>query len=202
MKITHCGYFLFLFFIFGLFLLSPGCKDESTNPITNKTPVYFPLSLGNTWTYAPADTFYGLPFEWEVTERQGDTATLVRPVRPGHSGTIRLLENENNIDIILNNQNLPNYRFKESEMWVHRDNWECDDSASYIVIKETDTIITPAGKFTDCLRIERRSSIPCLDAGTIVEWWAPNVGLVRWDEMNFYVGGPLIIYLVDYNVNK
>lgn len=202
MKITTGSYYLFLFLIFGLFLSTPGCKDDSTNPITKKTPVYFPLTLGNTWTYAPADTFYGLPFEWEITEKQGDSATLVRPMGAGHSGTIRLIENGNNIDIVLDNQNFPYYRLEESATWVHRDNWECDDSAGCIAVRETDTIFTPAGKFTNCLRIERRTPIPCLDAGTIVEWWAPNVGLVRWDEMNYYVGGPLTIYLVGYNLKK
>jgi len=40
----------------------------------------------------------------------------------------------------------------------------------------------------------------CADAGTMVEWWAPGVGLVRWDELNYYAGGPITIYLKSYKI--
>ena len=34
----------------------------------------------------------------------------------------------------------------------------------------------------------------------MVEWWAPNVGLVRWEELNFYAGGPIRFELISYAV--
>lgn len=40
----------------------------------------------------------------------------------------------------------------------------------------------------------------CDDGPTMVEWWAPGVGLVRWEELNFYAGGPLTFNLVDFDV--
>ncbi len=41
----------------------------------------------------------------------------------------------------------------------------------------------------------------CTDAGTTMEWWALGVGLVRWDELNFYAGTPIRFLLVDYAEN-
>jgi len=112
-----------------------------------------------------------------------------------------MLDRHNEIDVLFGNQGaVPFYRFTVGAMWVHRDTWECDDSSGLVAVAEPNPIITPAGTFTRCVRIERRTAIPCADAGTVVEWWAPDVGLVRWDELNFYVSGPLTIYLKSYSV--
>ena len=184
------------------FLLFVANCNESINPPIEQSPDYFPLELGNSWTYVPADTFYGLPFDWEITNRDDDTVTVTRQNQFGsHGGTIRILDRGEEIDLILNNQLVvPYYRFSVGSTWLHHDTWECDDTSTYIAFAEKDQITTPAGTFSNCIRIERRGTIPCVDAGTLVEWWAPNVGLVRWDEENFYVGGPLTIYLKSYKL--
>ncbi len=193
----------FFLIVFLFSLLQTGCDETNTNSTTEQTPLYFPLDLGNSWTYAPADTFFGQPFTWEVTYRNGDTATLNRQYPFGsHGGTLTLIDRRNEIDIILDsNASALFYRFKIGEIWDHRDPWECDDSSRWVFTYELNPIITPAGKFYNCIRLERKSAIPCADAGTIVEWWAPGVGLVRWDELNYYVGGPLTIYLKSHSVN-
>lgn len=95
---------------------------------------------------------------------------------------------------------LPFYRFSVGASWIHRDPWECDDGAEFTTVEEPDPIVTPAGTFHDCIRIERRTAANCTDAGTTFEWWAPGVGLVRWEELNFYAGGPVTFNLVDYSV--
>lgn len=184
-------------------LTHTSCNEKTTNPPTEQQLAYFPLTVGNTWTYIPEDTLLGLPFKWEVINRKGDTVTLTRTYLLGsHGGIISIIDRHNEIDILLHDHGVvPFYRFTIGTMWVHRDTWECDDSSSWVAVRELNPIVTPAGNFSGCIRIERRTGSPCPDAGTVYEWWAPGVGLVRWDELNYYVGGPLTIYLKSYSVN-
>lgn len=196
-------YFLIMFILYGISAYQIGCNEKNTNSPNDQPLSYFPLALGNTWTYVPEDTLLGLPFQWKLTNREGDTVTLTRQYLLGsHAGTIKLIDRHNEIDILLSSQGaVPFYRFTFNTMWIHRDTWECDDSSSWIAVSELNPIVTPAGTFTGCLRIERRTATPCPDAGTMFEWFAPGVGLVRWDELNYYIGGPLTIYLKNYSVH-
>ncbi len=173
-----------------------GCTD-TTEPGAGLR--YFPLEVGNRWTYAPEDPAFGDPFEWVVTERHGDTVALARPAGPSHPGPVTLLDREDGIDLLVAGESFaPFYRFDAGAAWTHRDPWECDDAAVFTAVEETEPIVTPAGTFEHTLRIERRTTAICDDAGTVMEWWAPNVGLVRWDELNFWAGGPLSYYLTSY----
>lgn len=38
-------------------------------------------------------------------------------------------------------------------------------------------------------------------AGTTIEWWAPGVGLVAWEELAYYGDGPARCELTGYIVN-
>jgi len=175
-----------------------GC-DDGTGP--GDDPVYLPLTIGNAWTYAPEDARFGEPFTWRVTDRSADTVTVDRPPAGSHPGPVRLLDRRRAVDLLTDGDAVPFYRFDGGASWVHRDPWECDDGATYVAVPEPDPVTTPAGTFRDCLRIERRTSATCTDAGTMYEWWAPGVGLVRWEELNFYAGGPLAFRLVAYDVD-
>lgn len=176
-----------------------GCKT-GTEP--GSLP-YFPLAAGNTWTYAPDNAMYGQPFQWRVTARHGDTVSLARPAGLSHPGPVTLLDGTGAIDVLLNGEGFVSfYRFAVDATWVHRDPWECDDGATLTVFEEPDPIVTPAGTFNDCIRIERRTTASCTDAGTTMEWWAPGVGLVRWDELNFYAGVPVSYRLISYDLQN
>lgn len=177
------------------------CDSDATAPSAPLDP--FPLAVGNTWTYAPEDPWYGGPMVWRVTDRRGDTVTLARPVDDGsHRGTVVLLDRGDSLDLWLTAEGFaPFRRFTPGASWTGRDHWSCDDGAALTVVEETEPITTPAGVFPHCLRVERRTTTPCDDAGTMMEWWAPGVGLVRWDELNFYAGGPLTYHLVSYAVD-
>jgi hypothetical protein len=191
----------FILIVFLFSLLQTGCNETNTNSTTEQTPLYFPLDLGNSWTYMPEDSIYGVPIRWAVTEKYGDTNILMRPCCLTHTVTVKLRVNNNNIDIISkDSHSFPFYRFTEGMSWIHRNPWECDDSLTFVAVKEKDTIDTPAGSFTNCLRLERRTPTPCPDAETMFEWWAPGVGLVKWDELNYYAGGPISYYLKSYSV--
>jgi len=174
--------------------------DAVTNPEDEVR--FFPLTVGNSWTYAPPDPVFGEPFRWEVTARRGDTVTLARESGPSHPGPVRLLDRVEGIDLLRNDVDAASlYRFTPGSSWVRHEPWECDDLSGWGAVEEPNPITTPAGTFPNTLRIERRTTANCTDAGTMVEWWAPGVGLVRWEELNFYAGGPLAFELVSYSVN-
>jgi hypothetical protein len=185
--------------VIGLGVLA-ACGEGPTD--TNAGVRYFPLTVGSTWTYAPEQAVFGEPFQWRVTERHGDTVTVVRPTGASHSGSVTLLDRRIELDVLLDGEGaVPFYRFATGSSWLHRDMWECDDGSRWVVAKEENPITTPAGTFVGTLRIERLSTATCADAGTMIEWWARDVGLVRWEELNFYAGGPLTYNLVSYSVN-
>jgi hypothetical protein len=175
------------------------CSDPGTGP--EAAPVLFPLEVGNSWTYAPESPQFGDPFQWEVTGRNGERVTLSRPPGGSHPGPVTLRDGQEAIDLVLEGEEaLPYLRFVQGSSWIHRDPWECDDGSLWVAAKEETPIHTPAGTFTNTIRLERRTAATCTDAGTTFEWWAPEVGLVRWEELNFYAGGPLVFDLVSYSV--
>ncbi len=180
-------------------VLSLGCRGTATGPAGDLR--FFPLAVGNSWVYAPEDSFFGQPIEWRVADRQGDTVRLVRPAGGSHPGTITMLDHGSQVDLLVGDEGFqPFYAFEPGASWVRRDPWECDDGAVVMALEEPNTVVTPAGAFSGCLRIERRTTVSCTDAGTTMEWWAPGVGLVKWEELNFYAGGPLTFRLVSYTV--
>lgn len=177
-----------------------GCESGPTEPGENVA--YFPLAEGNRWTYAPEDPVFGDPFDWRVTERRGDTVALERPEGASHSGTVTLLDGLDEVSMLgEDGEPVPFYRFSTGASWVHHDPWECDDGATLLAVQEPEPVVTPAGTFEGCIRVERRTTASCTDAGTTVEWWAPGVGLVQWQELNFWAGGPLTYHLVDYSLD-
>ena len=179
--------------------LSTGCGETSTAPRSDLQ--FFPLAVGNTWEYAPDDPTFGESFEWIVTDRRGDTVELLRPRGGSHPGAVTLMDHVSRVDLLLDGErSAPFYRFTPGASWVHRDPWECDDDATVLAVEEPNTVVTPAGAFAHCLRVERRTPASCTDAGTMEEWWAPGVGLVQWEELNFYAGGPVTFRLVGYTV--
>jgi hypothetical protein len=196
------NFFIAVFAICGIFLFQNGCNENSTTPETEPSLSYFPLELGNAWVYTPEDTIFGLPFQWNVTYRNKDTVIVDRQFTFGsHGGILKLIDHRRAIDIVINNHQASSfYLFILDSVWNRRDLWECDDSSQWSFVKETNPIVTPAGTFSNCIRLERKSNLICADAGTMVEWWAPGVGLVRWDELNYYAGGPITIYLKRYKI--
>jgi hypothetical protein len=169
----------------------PACDPEPTS--------YFPITQGSYWVYDIVfDTGY---MYWTVTNHTADTAVVERPGDEwvSHGGTIRVSKQGAAINIDLPGVGwVPFYRFDAGGSWLHRDPFVCDDSALYVVVSEPDPVVTPAGSFFNCLRMDRLNMPPCADAGTRREWWAPNVGLVQWEEESFT--GPRIYQLTAYAI--
>lgn len=153
---------------------------------------YFPLEMGNQWVYSSI----GDDLIWTVTQRQGN---IVKLSLGNYNDTVTLRDFGNEVEIELADASWGLfYQFLPESIWVHRDYWDCNDSTIVKVFTEIDPIVTPAGVFENCLRIERIGLEPCIDAGTYVEWWALNVGLVK-SQINT-IAGPAFIELQEYTV--
>ncbi len=152
-------------------------------------PNYFPLAPGTRWTYGnerfPQSvrtvTVESLENGVYTVDYFGNLASLV-PVTDG-------------ADILLPAEGQQIfYRFAE-DTWLHRDLFDCDDNRIMNVAARDDSVNTPLQTFDQCLRIEYGFS-RCADAGTEVEWWAPEVGRVRWSETT--IAGPITFVLVSF----
>jgi hypothetical protein len=148
-------------------------------------PLYYPLAVGNRWGYVVEHHLFTGTREVAV-EAQEDDLYVVRSRSTGGPGqvvgTLRLRADGNQIDIQLPPQGLvPYYRFEE-DSWVHNDPFECDQTTVTVAARDQ-VVDTPAGRFTDCLRLDFAGR--CADAGLIAQWWAPGVGLVKAEEGNF-----------------
>ncbi len=150
--------------------------------LVRAAPRYFPLEVGNRWTYVVEHEFFTGMRDVTVHAEE-DGLFVVRTRADGADMVVRLRANGNEIDIELEGEGLvPNYRFEE-DSWLHRDRSKCDDNATVTVVARDEVVATPAGVFTDCLKLVFLGS--CDDAGTLAQWWAPEVGLVKSEEDNF-----------------
>jgi hypothetical protein len=160
---------------------------------------YFPITLGTYWVYEYE--LFTDSLRWEVVERNGDTATIDRPgasVAP-RGGPITVRRSGDGVDLDLPGEGwVEYYHFTSGRSWTHRDPFDCDDGAVYVALEEAGSVVTPAGTFFNCLRIQRVAGNFCADAGTTVEWWAPGVGLVKWEEQS--IAGPRYGVLKMYHI--
>ena len=58
---------------------------------------------------------------------------------------------------------------------------------TFTIGAKNQTLRTPAGTFNDVLRLDVASQ--CRDAGTTAIWFAPDVGVIRWEELT--IVGPV-----------
>jgi hypothetical protein len=144
-------------------------------PLSAGAPRYFPLDPGNVWNYVGEENPAAQQKVFVVRMEDGLTVVSF------HEMEVRIEDRGNELDIdLLDIGLLPYYRF-DQDTWVHRDFNGCDDELDLTVTSRTETVETPAGVFENCLRLEYGPG-RCADAGTLAEWWAPDVGRVKWQE--------------------
>ena len=160
---------------------------------------FFPITMGSYWIYAyelSADSLL-----WQVIAHVGDTAVIDRPGNSSmpHGGPLTVRLSGDGVELNLSGEGwVEYYHFLPGRSWVHRDPFDCDDFGVYRAERENGMVSTPAGSFFNCLRIERSDYFGCADAGTTREWWAPGVGLVKWEELT--IAGPRYGMLTSYFV--
>ena len=149
---------------------------------------FYPLDAGTRWTYGVfGDQQLFMYWEIEVTDRQGDVATVRgRWISLGNeiaSWELRLRDRGSEIDVEVPGEGFDTYyRFEEDE-FVHRDpaDVRCSDDIILTVFREV-PIEVPAGAFTDCIRVAFDSR--CFHEARLGENWCAGIGLVAWDDFS------------------
>jgi len=142
---------------------------------------YFPLEEGNRWVYQERQ--FSSEVTVEVIQREGEIAELATSFA---SGSVLVRDGGDEVEVELAEEGFVlYYRFSADTTWEHRDPFSCDDQRMVSVTAEPQPVETPAGTFEETLRIDYTGATLCADAGKVAEWWAPGVGLVRWQEDSF-----------------
>ena len=152
---------------------------------------YFPLDLGNSWTYSN-DRFSGETTNTVVGIDEFGVATVSIRVE---SNLVEFDEFGSTVDIYLPDDGPVLYYDFARDRWEHRDIDSCADRAAVTIRSRTETVTMPAGVFENCVRLEYGPGL-CADAGIMVQYFAPGVGLVQWSEQNF--AGPVTHSLVSF----
>ena len=159
-------------------------------------PRYLPLDLDNHWAYVSEERPDPL-FAREVTvvEREGD---LVKVAYGEDIVTLRDVFNAPEIET--GDAGFKTFYLFDELTFLHHDFQDCEDERTMLIASRDDVVETPLDIYHGCLRIEYQDSGVCADAGRAVEWWAPEVGLVKWSEQSFI--GPRSWVLSVFNQEK
>jgi hypothetical protein len=180
--------------------LRNGCEMDST-----MFQDFWPWKVGNYWVYQRAQSASwpatGPLWRSEVVAAGGDTAVIVESsLASAWTDTTVLRRRGHVVDWRRSPTTWAwNYRFNAGSAWTHQDRELCNDGARWVAQLEEDSIVTPAGTFDGCLRIQPGPySNVCSDAGTLRQWWAPGVGLVRRIEDNVF--GAQVFELAEFGI--
>lgn len=152
---------------------------------------FFPLDVGNVWTYE-ADRF-SIVHRNEVlaVDDEGIASFARRTV----DSVLLLQEDGDRIDLFLPDEGFVTFYRFDGDGFTRRDPFDCEDRLSARIVSRDETVETPAGVFRDCIQIDYEGGL-CADAGLFSEWFAPDVGLVKWVENNF--AGPVTYTLTSF----
>ncbi|MEO8592546.1 MAG: BsuPI-related putative proteinase inhibitor [Candidatus Solibacter sp.] len=159
---------------------------------------FFPLATGNTWTYKDAKfgqtltVRVGLPFlinDKVYYSLRGYTDTQLL-VRKDERGQLVYLDEDRQQDLLLT-------FFEPFENWWESPGRTCAQWG--LTSGKRGQHEGPAGSFPDVLEVRYRT-FTCADAGTQLEQFAENIGMVRRVEQSFT--GPRTLDLVSARVGK
>src|SRR5919106_767256 len=191
----------------GLMLLSaPAAAQTRTIGTTDTTLSYFPLQVGNTWTYARGGALSRDTWTASVAERVVAANGRAYFALDGYFGPRRLVRSSLQSAVTEFNPDGP-----EDNLWYLLGapvgtSWviqleplptlspiaDCVSGSKVVVASRPEAIRVPAGEFRNVVRLDFTS--PCADAGITSEYFAPGVGLVRRDESSF--AGPIVSELL------
>jgi len=179
-------------------LLLLGCAS-----VNAQAQDYFPQQLDNRWTYIKTG-----PAQSRTT--WSNRIIKYKNGRWHHSnfwgdGIERKLteDEEGNVSEVTNSSE-PHLWYKlsakGSESWslsLTRGGPPCVDQSLLTIVSNNETVEVPAGRFTNCIKI--RFSNRCADAGVVFQWFAPDVGLVKQEELS--IAGTIVSELQSAKVN-
>jgi hypothetical protein len=174
-------------------------------PVIGAGP-YFPLRVGNSWTYQRSGL--GGASEWtvEVSDRQSPPRAFPYFVLDGYfPGPPHAVRADPFGTVTEQSSGFRDYLWDllgapEGTSWTIQlppsplasPLPDCVSGAKLTLAARDETVHVPAGEFTHAVRVDFSS--PCVDAGITSEWFAPAVGLVRRQEAS--IAGPVVSELI------
>ncbi len=164
---------------------------------------YFPISVGNLWTYQNSDK----------TMTQTETVVEAKLIRGklyyslalyGSGPNFWIRTDQNKVYMLdirsytdTTEQMIYDFSANVGESWtVNVAEGSCEYGGEITVISKSDSLYTPKGTFRNCIHLQR--SVPCCDAGRIDEWFAPGIGNVLYYEI--FIWGMDGFSLTDFNI--
>jgi len=173
-------------------------------PTCAESMSHFPLQAGNEWVYERRGSM-GPAEIWRMAVLTAQDAPGATWTLDGFQGTCHCVTLGANGELCA----LPAgggspglwYRLNAAvgETWTldaPDDPTGCLGGATLRLASHSDSIKVPAGDFQNVVRIDYEQ--PCMDAGVVSEWFAPEVGLVQRLENSF--AGPVVSQLLSAKV--
>jgi hypothetical protein len=173
------------------------CDTAAANPSASDSS-YFPLNVGSKWSFASQT----IPHSEEIT----DTARINDLVyfglniwgpspavwfRTSHDTVFVVSDKNDSLESILYN-----FGGRVGDTTSLPAGFTCTFGVKIILASKTETVITPAGTFTQCFHFVHRPA--CLDGGMQESWFAKGVGRIKYSEES--IAGLRTYELASYNV--
>ena len=190
-----------LCFVLIVFTLSSSINcEKNLNSITPNEygDVYYPLSIGNQWTYNE---------QYPNTEIVVDTMMIGEKIFYNINGSqiIQpdfLIRESNNavyfFDLKGNREHLIfNFNANSGDSWDMPDGFGCFFGDKIKLISKSEVVKTPAGTFNNCYHFQHEAR--CMDGGLRDSWFAKGIGIVKTvqDSWIGYVEFVLVSYKLE-----
>lgn len=178
--------------LLGVTLLFENCKNNPTEP-SEITESYFPLKVGNTWTYLTTNNDHDTAlYTMTITGTVQKNGTIYYVLKSSPSELFFqdsiLLRSDEKGDICIRRGNRESIVFKfsapmDSSWW-----WWIDDSTvnRMTMFSNTDTVASPLGTFRNCLTMGQSYSTV-----GVIYTFSSGIGLVKshsWAETEEWIG--------------
>jgi hypothetical protein len=169
-------------------------------------PSYFPLEVGDQWSYARRGPAGSDSWRSAVADRVVQANGRIYYALDGYFGPRRLVRATlrgtvteydpnawaDHLWYLLGAPVGSSWRIELQALPLANPLPDCVSGSKVTLASRTDTVTVPAGTFHDVVRLQFAS--PCADAGIVTEWFAPGVGLIRREEDSF--AGPVVSELL------
>ncbi len=170
-------------FYLGLIILTINSSincEKDMNPFipNNKSDSFYPLNIGNQWTYNE---------QFPNTESVADTAiingTTYYNIKSSHiiQPDFWIRENDNIVyffDTQSNSEHiLFDFKTKSGDSWDMPDGFGCTIGDRIELVSDSETISTPIGTFHNCYHFHHKTR--CMDGGLRDTWFAKGIGIVK-----------------------
>ncbi|MFH1006084.1 MAG: hypothetical protein V1800_01115 [Candidatus Latescibacterota bacterium] len=181
--------------------------EKGMNPFipNNGSDSFYPLHIGNQWTYSNQWTYNG---QFQNTESVVDSATfngltyfniegshVIQPdfwIRESDNAVYFFDPESNNEHILFD------FRAKSGDSWDMPDGFGCTVGDRIELLSDSETISAPIGTFHNCYHFHHKTR--CMDGGLRDTWFVKGIGVVKSVQDSWF--GYQEYLLVSYSFTK